>query len=128
MGREELLSAIILSSLLLATVGGVMQEIARVLQAAVVESLTGWIIGLMSLVAGGVWVGALRVLCGALRLDWEIDDGTPVLRHIHRRRHRVPLGDLNVERVVITDLSFDLGYQLHRRLAERACPQRGSGW
>lgn len=120
----------ILSSLLLATVGVVvaLQQIAQVLQAAFVESLTGWIIGLMSLVAGGVWVGAVRVLRGTSRLDCEIEDGALVLRHGHCCRHRVPLGDLNLEQSAITDLSFDPGYQPRRRLAERGCPRRGSGW
>ncbi len=118
------------SSILLATEGvaAAFLKVPQVLHAAFIESLTGWIIGLMAIVAGAILVGLLRLLRGARPLECEIKDGALLLRHGHCCQHRVQLTDLNLSHAAITDLSFDPGNQPRKRLAEPGCPRRDSGW
>jgi len=118
------------SSILLATEGvaAAFLKVPQVLHAAFVESLTGWIVGLMAIVAGAIVVGLLRLLRSAHPLECAIEQGAPELRHGHCCRHRVPLTDLNLEHAAITDLSFDPGNQPRRRLAEPGCTGRNTGW
>lgn len=118
------------SSILLATEGvaAAFLRVPQVLHAAFVESLTGWIVGLMAIVAGAILVGLLRLLRGTRQLDCKITDGALILHHGHCCQHRVQLADLNLDHAAITDLSFDPGNQPRKRLAEPGCPRRDSGW
>lgn len=118
------------SSLLLATEGvaAAFLKVPQVLHAAFIESLTGWIVGLMAIVAGGVLVALLRLLRSSHPLECAIEDGALELRHGHCCKHRVPLTDLNLDHASITDLSFDPGNQPRKRLAEPGCPGRDNGW
>lgn len=118
------------SSILLATEGvaAAFLRVPQVLHAAFIESLTGWIIGLMAIVAGAILVGLLRLLRGARPLECRIDEGALLLRHGRCCQHRVPLTELNLSHAAITDLSFDPGNQPRKRLAEPGCPRRDSGW
>ena len=126
----KFLLPMIASSILLAAEGvdAVFLKVPQVLYAAFIESLTGWIVGLMAIVAGAILVGLLRLLHGTRRIDCEIEKGALLLRHGHCCKHRVSLTDLNLEHASITDLSFDPGNQPRKRLAEPGCNQRDSGW
>ncbi len=120
----------ITSAVLLATGGAatVHTQVPQVLQAAFIESLTGWIVVLMAVVAVAILIGLLRLLQAAHRLECEIADGSLLLHHGHCCKHRVQLAELNLDHASITDLSFDPGNQPRRRLFEPGCPRRNSGW
>lgn len=118
------------SHIFLATEGvaAALFKVPQVLHAAFVESLTGWLIGLMAIVAGAILVGLLRLLRDGRPLDCEIKDGALLLHHGRCYQHRVPLTELNLSHAAITDLSFDPGNQPRKRLAEPGCPGRNNGW
>lgn len=118
------------SGIILATEGvaAALFKVPQVLHAAFIESLTGWIVALMTLVTAALLLGMRRLLRGACPIECDITDGALLLRHGHCCRHRVPLADLNLKHASITDLNFDPGNQPRWRLEEKGCSRRGSGW
>lgn len=103
-------------------------KVPQVLHAAFVESLTGWIVGLMVIVLGALMIGMVRVVIGSRSIECEISGDYLVLHHGRCCQHKVALSELNLAQASLTDLSFDPGNQPRRRLTEPGCSQRGSGW